>query len=90
MASPAVSPNLRAVLCRHCGKPIRVPALVLRREAEALGLTDSGDIHYQLVSRVFNVRCRSCERESVYSINQIVDYPYPLTPSPIDRNSASL
>jgi len=90
MSSPAVSPKLRAVLCRHCGKPIRVPALVMKRESEALGLTDTGDIHYQLVSRVFNVRCRSCERESVYSINQIVDYPFPLGPSATDRKAASL
>ena len=90
MSSPAVSPKLRAVLCRHCGKPIRVPALVMKRESEALGLTDTGDIHYQLVSRVFNVRCRSCERESVYSINQIVDYPFPLAPSATDRKGANL
>jgi ribosomal protein S27E len=90
MASPAVSGKFRAVVCRHCGKPIRVPGLVTRKELEFQGLTDSGDVHYHLVSRVFNVRCRSCERESVYSINQIVDYPYPLAPSATDRKAASL
>jgi hypothetical protein len=62
----------------------------MRKEADFQNLTDSGDVHYHLVSRVFNVRCRSCERESVYSINQIVDYPYPLAPSATDRKSASL
>jgi len=90
MASPVVSESFRAVLCRHCGKPIRVPALVTRRESEFQISGNSNDIHYQLVSRVFNVRCRCCERESVYSINQIVDQPYPLGPSVNDRNAATL
>jgi hypothetical protein len=90
MASPAVSNKFRAVLCRHCAKPIRVPALIMKKEAEFQTITDSGDIHYHLISRVFNVRCRCCERESVYSINQIVDYPYPLAPCSPDRKAASL
>jgi hypothetical protein len=89
MSSSAVAPKIRAVVCRHCGKHIRVPALVSRRESAFSGLTDSGDIHYQLISRVFNVRCRCCERESVYSINQIVDYQIPLNASNTDCKSAS-
>ena len=90
MASPAMSQKFRAVVCRHCGKPIRVPGLITRKEREFQGLTDSGDMHYHLISRVFNVRCRSCERESVYSINQIVDYPYPLPSSASDPKAAAL
>jgi ribosomal protein S27E len=90
MASPAVSSKFRAVVCRHCAKPIRVPALIMKKETEFQTLTDSGSIQYHLISRVFNVRCRSCERESVYSINQIIDYPYPLAPSATDRKAASL
>ncbi len=90
MSSPVVSEKFRAVVCRHCGKPIRVPSLVMKRESEALSLSDTGDIHYQLVSRVFNVRCRSCERESVYSINQIVDYPFPVASPATDRKAATL
>ena len=90
MASPAVSEKFRAVVCRHCSKPIRVPGLITRKEIEFQGLTDSGDIHYHLISRVFNVRCRSCERESVYSINQIVDYPFALAASATDRKAAAL
>lgn len=89
MSSPVVSERFRAVLCRHCGKPIRVPAFVTKRESEFLGPADPSDVHYHLVSRVFNVRCRSCERESVYSINQIVDYAYPLAPSATDRKAAA-
>ncbi len=90
MASAVVAQKFRAVLCHHCAKPIRVPSLVMKKESEFQTLTDSGDIHYHLISRVFNVRCRFCERESVYSINQIVDYPYPLAPSATDRKAAAL
>ncbi|HUI52014.1 MAG TPA: hypothetical protein VLX60_09525 [Terriglobales bacterium] len=56
-----------------------MPSLVTRRETESQGLTDSASLQYQLISRVFNVRCRCCERESVYSINQIVDFPHAIT-----------
>ena len=89
MASPAVSNKFRAVLCRHCAKPIRVPALIMKKEAAFQTLADSGDIHYHLISRVFNVRCRCCERESVYSINQIIDYPFAMVPAPGDCKAAS-
>jgi hypothetical protein len=47
-------------------------------------------MQYQLISRVFNVRCRSCERESVYSINQIIDCAYSPAPSATDRKAAAL
>ena len=89
MASSVVSEKFRAVVCRHCGKPIRVPGLVSRKEIEFQGLTDSADIHYHLISRVFNVRCRCCERESVYSINQIIDYPFAMASSSADCKGAS-
>ena len=90
MASSVVSERYRAVVCRHCGKPIRVPALVSRRESEFQGLTDSNSLRYQLISRVFNVRCRCCERESVYSINQIVDFAHPVTCPESERDAATL
>jgi hypothetical protein len=89
MASPAVSSKFRAVVCRHCAKPIRVPALVMKKETEFQALTDSNDIHYHLISRVFNVRCRCCERESVYSINQIIDYPFAIAAASTDCKSAA-
>jgi len=40
MASPAVASKFRAVLCRHCAKPIRVPALIMKKESEFQSLTD--------------------------------------------------
>jgi hypothetical protein len=75
MAAVAVakSAQFRGVLCRHCGKPIRVPGIVLRKDDESRGHYDANDAHFHLISRVFVLRCRSCERESIYAISQIVD-----------------
>jgi hypothetical protein len=61
----------------------------MRKETEFQTLTDSSDIHYHLISRVFNVRCRCCERESVYSINQIIDYPFAMAAAAKDCKSAA-
>ena len=61
----------------------------MKKETEFQTLTDSSDINYHLISRVFNVRCRCCERESVYSINQIIDYPFAMVPNSKDCKSAS-
>ena len=75
MAAVAVakSAQFRGVLCRHCGKPIRVPGIVLRKDSESRIQHDASDSHFHLISRVFVLRCRSCERESIYAMSQIVD-----------------
>jgi hypothetical protein len=67
------SQRFRGVLCRHCGKPVRIPDIVLRKDTENRGHHDADDTQFHLVSRVFVLRCRSCERESIYAIDQIVD-----------------
>jgi len=73
--------NFRGVLCHHCGKPVRVPSLVMRQESACQGNLDGDDTTFHLISRVFVLRCRSCEKESVYAINQIVDCaPPPSSP----------
>ena len=72
-AASASLQHFRGVHCRHCGKPVRVPGIVLRKDSECQGHHDANDSHFHLVSRVFVLRCRSCERESIYSINQIED-----------------
>ena len=67
--SDELSPqHFRGVLCRHCGKPVRIPSSVLRKDSE------------NLISRVFVLRCRSCERESIYAIDQIVDCTFAQAP----------
>ena len=63
----------RGVLCRRCGKPVKVPALVMKKDVESHGQLSSDDMEYHLISQVFVLRCRSCHKESVYSMNQIVD-----------------
>jgi hypothetical protein len=81
MSAEPISQHFRGVLCRHCGKPVRIPRIVSQKENEFHGHSDSGhtdandapEAHFHLVSRVFVLRCRSCERESIYAINQIVD-----------------
>jgi hypothetical protein len=70
------SERFRGVLCRHCGKPVRIPNIVQRKDSESHGQHTSQDEHFQLISRVFVLRCRSCERESIYAIDQIVDCSY--------------
>jgi hypothetical protein len=73
MPAEPISQHFRGVLCRHCGKPVRVPRIVSQKENEVHGRQDPSDTHFHLISRVFVLRCRSCERESIYAINQIVD-----------------
>lgn len=80
MSAAATSAQFRGVHCRHCGKPVRVPGIVLRKDHECHGEHDPNDEHFHLISRVFVLRCRACERESIYAINQIVDCAF-TTPS---------
>jgi len=80
MSAVATSAHFRGVLCRHCGKPVRIPGIVLRKDSECHGRHDANDEQFRLVSRVFVLRCRSCEREAIYAINQIVDCTF--TPAP--------
>ena len=90
MAAVAKSAQFRGVLCRHCGKPVRVPGIVLRKDSESHAKHDSNDLQFHLVSRVFVVRCRSCERESIYSISQIVDCPPAPSPAESGLEHAAL
>ncbi len=66
------SQQFRGVVCRHCSKPVRVPDIVLRKDSERRGHV-ADDSQFQLISRVFILRCRHCERESIYALDQIVD-----------------
>ena len=81
--------SFRGVICRYCGKPVRIPSIVLRKENEAHG-QPRDESQFQLISRVFILRCRSCERESIYAINQIVDCTFAQTPSHGHAKAAAL
>ncbi len=90
MSAEPVSQHFRGVLCRHCGKPVRVPSIVSKKESAYLGTHEENDSQFQLVSRVFVLRCRACERESIYAINQIVDcaLPQPMAAAASHREAA--
>ena len=74
MTAQVTSESFRGVLCRHCSKPVRVPNMVMKKESESLDQHDTNQTEYHLISRVFVLRCRSCEKESVYNVNQIQDF----------------
>ncbi len=82
MCTEPSSQHFRGVLCRHCGKPVRIPTSVLRKDSENQGHHDPNDTSFHLISRIFVLRCRSCERESVYAIDQIVDCTFAQVPAP--------
>jgi hypothetical protein len=90
MSATATAQYFRGVHCRRCGKPVRVPDLVSRRESESHIPHDSSDMQYHLVSQVFVLRCRSCQKESIYTINQIVDCSFTQIPPAADTKTASL
>jgi hypothetical protein len=61
-----VKQSYRGVLCVSCKQAIPVPAIVVNMEAE------SGDGEQSV--RVFNLRCRACEKEQPYRSTDIVDF----------------
>jgi hypothetical protein len=73
MSVDTIVEHQRGVQCRSCGKPVRVPALVAKKEYACNHHLETDNMEYHLVSRVFVLRCHSCRKESVYSMNQIVD-----------------
>jgi hypothetical protein len=65
-------PKVRGIYCRHCGKPLRLPDSILKRESFLKDSESSSDDHW--CSRVFSHRCRICCGESIYALNHIVDF----------------
>jgi hypothetical protein len=61
--------HYRGVVCGYCRQPIPLPAIVERiaqGEGEFVGREKSG--------RMFNLRCRACEREMPYRTSDIVEF----------------
>ncbi len=80
MSVESIAQHFRGVKCRRCGKPVRVPALVAKKESASHQLHAPDDMEFHLVSQVFVLRCHCCRKESIYAINQIVDFSYVPTP----------
>jgi hypothetical protein len=76
MSAETMHDHFRGVHCRRCGKPVRVPALVMKNESASLAQSSGDPTQYRLISQVFVLRCRSCHKESVYAINQIEDFSF--------------
>jgi hypothetical protein len=61
--------TFRGVQCNHCGKTVRVSSRVAKR----IEVYETDE--HKLFSQVFVLRCRSCQRESVDTVNQVVNVP---------------
>jgi hypothetical protein len=68
----ALPETFRGVLCRRCEKPIRAPEKIENRDGQNASSAKKDERHY-LVSQTFVLRCRACQKESVYAVNQIMD-----------------
>ncbi len=90
MSATATAQYFRGVLCRRCGKPVRIPDLVSRRDSASHLRQDSNDNQHHLVSQVFVLRCHACQKESIYAINQIVDCTFTQVSPASGTKSASL
>lgn len=65
MTAVVAEPLFRGVACHNCEKPIRLSKALLDRQ----GKSKNSD----LLTKVFTARCRHCNRESIYSLKEIVD-----------------
>jgi len=64
-------PVYAGVVCRCCRQAIPLPAIVLSMTAEIENDPSSYD---NPQSRVFSLRCRACDKEMPYRVNEIVDF----------------
>jgi hypothetical protein len=72
MRRETINSVYRGVLCFYCGKPMQLSEKIIGR-ANAIKNQDSTSTRH-LMSRVFLLRCRSCVREAVYTIDQVNDF----------------
>jgi len=71
MSPETNSPLYQGIRCFYCGKPVHLPEKIIRR-ANSIRHQESNPTE-NLLSRVFLLRCRSCVREAVYTIDQVVN-----------------
>lgn len=62
---------LRGVTCIYCAKPIRLTSPFIERE---MSIKHDDARVQELSSRVFIKRCRSCFKEAIYNLDQIIDF----------------
>lgn len=59
------------VVCRCCRQAIPLPAIVVSMAAE---IENDPSSHDNPQGRVFSLRCRACDKEMPYRVNEIVDF----------------
>ena len=72
MTQDTIKQSYRGVRCLSCRQPIPVPAILLSMES-ADRSKESGS-HQDYQTRVFSLRCRSCDREKPYRAIDIVEF----------------
>jgi hypothetical protein len=73
MRPETISPLHQSALCSYCDKPVHLPENIIGRH-NAIKKQESSSTQH-LLSRVFVLRCRTCVREAVYTIDQVIDCP---------------
>lgn len=69
MTQQSVQQSYRGVRCMSCRQPIPLPAFLIDTDSRIR--TQQADEHS---TRVFSLRCRSCEREKPYRTSDIMDF----------------
>jgi len=64
MTAEVAKPVGHGVVCRNCGKPIHLSARVVERK----------NPNPELITKIFPARCKRCSRESLYSLEEIVEF----------------
>jgi hypothetical protein len=64
--------KFRGISCRYCGRPIRLPASILKREHSFKQNEPNPTQEWR--SKVFPHRCNKCRVEAIYSLDEIVDF----------------
>jgi len=63
--------SYRGVLCTHCRQPIPVPKAIVKAEAQVTAA--DGGLALELGPRVYTLRCRACQGESLYAESKFID-----------------
>ena len=61
--------RFRGIVCRHCKRPVRLPASLVVREN--IVKQAEPNLTQQWGSRIFPLRCKTCGGESIYALDQI-------------------
>lgn len=71
MIAEATKEQYRGVLCIHCRQPIPLSASLVRKEKE-MRESEPSEMS-ELTSRSFNLRCRACHGEALYTEADTID-----------------